>query len=36
MAHYRNFSFDFNDPTFDFGGYTFAFRISSTCTAVGG
>lgn len=35
MAHYDNFSFDFNDPSFDFGGYTFAFRIFTASNVYG-
>lgn len=35
MTHYHNLSFDANDPEFEFGGYTFAFRVFTPSNVYG-
>ncbi len=35
LTHYLNFSFDYRDPTFKFGGYTFAFRVFTPINVYG-
>jgi len=35
LTHYLSFSFDFNDPVLDFGGYSFAFRVFTSTNVYG-